>query len=296
MPLISIGLPVYNGEVYLKEAIDSILAQTFKDFELIISDNASTDSTDEICRSYAAKDKRIQYYRNERNLGAAENFNKVFMLSSGEYFKWITYDDVSAPSFLERCNEVLSRDPAIVLCYPKTINIDVNGKKIKEYNDNLHLPYSKPHQRLGCFISQFKLANAVFGLIRSSALRNTRLIGKYFAGDYILLVELSLQGKFFEVPEHLFFRRDHELNSRKIPRKYRAAWWDTANPGGCGNEKIKLFIEHFISIRYCKLDWLEKCLCYMQITRWLIKPWRSRGGRYKAKLKRKLGLIQSFEK
>ncbi len=78
MPAVSIGLPVYNGDNFLAEAIDSILRQTMEDFELIISDNASTDRTEEICREYAAGDSRIRYYRNESNLGAMANYNLVF--------------------------------------------------------------------------------------------------------------------------------------------------------------------------------------------------------------------------
>jgi len=295
MPRISIGMPVYNGERFLKEAIESVFAQTFDDFELIISDNASTDSTEDICRSYASKDKRIRYYRNEKNLGAAENFNKVFLMSSGEYFKWVTYDDISAPRFLEVCIEVLDRDPSIVLCYPKTILMDENGNKIRAFDDNLNLPYSRPHQRLGGFLSRYGLANAIFGVIRSSTLRKTRLIGRYFGGDYILLLELSLQGKFFEFPEYLFFRRDHELNSRKIPKNERSAWWGDSNLQ-IKNERIRLYYEYLVSIRRCGFGWIEESLCYLQLVRLPIKSWRNRGGRYKAALKKKLGLIKSVEK
>jgi glycosyltransferase involved in cell wall biosynthesis len=100
-PRLSIGMPVFNGEKYLKEALDSILAQTYSDFELLISDNASTDRTEQICREYAAKDRRIRYYRNEKNIGAPKNFNRVFELSSGKYFRWATFTHPSAkPNYL----------------------------------------------------------------------------------------------------------------------------------------------------------------------------------------------------
>jgi len=114
-PRVSIGLPVYNGENYLEEAIDSILAQTYKDFELIISDNASTDRTPDICQAYANKDPRIRYYRNEKNIGAAVNFNRVFELSSSEYFKWAAHDDIIAPDYISECIEILDNDDSIVL-------------------------------------------------------------------------------------------------------------------------------------------------------------------------------------
>src|SRR5436190_12174806 len=93
-PIVSIGLPVFNGERYLRQALDSLLGQDFQDFELIISDNASTDRTAEICRAYVAKDRRIRYYRNESNIGSAPNYRRVFELARGEFFKWCSHDDV----------------------------------------------------------------------------------------------------------------------------------------------------------------------------------------------------------
>src|SRR5688572_7662493 len=124
-PKVSIGLPVYNGENYLSQALDSLLGQTYSDFELIISDNGSTDRTQEICRAYAIKDRRVRYFRSATNRGAAWNFNNVFALSSGKYFKWAAHDDICAPEFLERCLEVLECDPGIVVCFPKTMQMDV---------------------------------------------------------------------------------------------------------------------------------------------------------------------------
>jgi glycosyltransferase involved in cell wall biosynthesis len=114
---VSIGLPVFNGENYLEAAVDSILAQTFKDFELIISDNASTDRTQEICQRYCGRDSRVRYFRSEQNHGAAWNFNRVFELASGEYFKWAAHDDMIAPDFLQKCVAVLDEDPTVVLCH-----------------------------------------------------------------------------------------------------------------------------------------------------------------------------------
>src|SRR5437867_8743488 len=136
-PRVNIGMPVYNGERFLEEAIDSMLNQSFKDFELIISDNASTDRTQEICRAYLARDRRIRYFQNQTNLGATANFNRVFELSSGEYFKLANADDLSAPDLLAKCVAVLDAHPEVVLCYPKTTIIDENGDMIRQYEDNL---------------------------------------------------------------------------------------------------------------------------------------------------------------
>src|SRR3990172_5433048 len=131
IPVVSIGLPVYNGENYIEKAINSILSQTFKDFELIISDNASTDNTMDICKILSAKDRRIRYYRNEINRGAAWNFNRVFQLARGKYFQWACHDDVWIPTLLERYVEVLDQMPKVVLCYTKTTYIDEHGMRIR---------------------------------------------------------------------------------------------------------------------------------------------------------------------
>ncbi|MBE7415664.1 MAG: glycosyltransferase [Deltaproteobacteria bacterium] len=217
-PKISIGLPVYNAERYLRHSIESILGQTFSNFELVISDNASTDSTFDICAEYAARDRRIRLHRNARNLGAADNFNRVFRLSRAEYFKWAAYDDVCSPLLLERCLELLEDEPRVALCYPKTVLIDENGEEIGKYDDSIHIPYARHHERLRNYLTKVNLANAVFGLMRSSVLRETKLLGKYFGADYVLLMEVLLRGRFHELPEHLFMRRDH-ANPRRLPER-----------------------------------------------------------------------------
>jgi glycosyltransferase involved in cell wall biosynthesis len=208
-PKVTIGMPVYNGGRFLEEALNSILSQTFTAIEVIISDNASTDTTEVICRSYAARDTRIRYYRNHTNLGAASNYNRTFQLSSGEFFKWAAADDVCAPNFLEKCVEVLDARPEIVLCYPKTRIIDEHGKFITEYEDRLNLRSIKVNDRFRQALRDRRECNAVFGLIRSKILHKTPLIGNYISADRILLVWLTLYGQFYEIPECLFFRRQH---------------------------------------------------------------------------------------
>ena len=127
-PRVSMGLPVYNGEQYLATALDSLLAQTFTDFEIVISDNASTDATEEICRRYAARDARIRYVRQPENRGSVFNFNHVFELARGEYYRWHAHDDVCAPTFLDRCVELLDQDPTIVGCHSLKVKIDQGGR------------------------------------------------------------------------------------------------------------------------------------------------------------------------
>ena len=208
-PRVSIGLPVYNGESFIRIAVDSILSQTFNDFELIISDNGSTDRTGEICSEYADRDSRVSYIRNKTNLGAAENYNQVFRMSTGQYFRWATADDVFAPESLEKCVPVLEKNPDVILCYPKTILIDGDGKVIGPYEDNLDLRSSSVIDRFSRALQQIGLVNILYGLIRSDLLKETSLIGNYPGSDVVFLVELTLYGKFFEIPDRLFFRRMH---------------------------------------------------------------------------------------
>src|SRR5262249_35870034 len=150
VPVVTIGLPVFNGARYLSSSLDSLLAQSFVDFELVISDNASTDATEEICRDYAARDKRIRYLRRGTNRGAAWNFNSLVHESSAPYFKWATHDDVHAPAYVERCLHALEDGGARVsLAYPRTLLIDENGDALREYADGLDLRQRTPHERLG---------------------------------------------------------------------------------------------------------------------------------------------------
>src|ERR1700757_1973550 len=110
-PKVSIGLPVYNGEKYLVQALNSLINQDFEDFEIIISDNASTDGTADICRTYASTERRIRYYRNESNIGSAPNYRRVFELARGDFFKWCSHDDICLPGLLSRCLQVFESAP-----------------------------------------------------------------------------------------------------------------------------------------------------------------------------------------
>jgi glycosyltransferase involved in cell wall biosynthesis len=215
-PRVSIGLPVYNGEKYLKCAIDSILDQTFQDFELIVSDNASTDQTEAICREYIEHDLRIRYYRLPNNLGVIKNFNRVFELSKGELFRWATADDFIDPRLVEKCVKVLDAEPETVLCYPKTTIVNESGEMMSEYKDNMDLRFQQAKDRYRHFERNVGLCNIHYGLIRSSIIRKTRLMGNFLWSDVVFLGELTLYGQFHEIPEPLFFRRFHPEASSSI--------------------------------------------------------------------------------
>lgn len=209
-PRVSIGLPVYNGERYVAETIEAIRTQTFSDFELIISDNASTDRTEGICRSVASLDKRIRYVRNEHNIGAVGNYRAVQELAKGEYFRWANYDDLIAPQMVARCVEVLDREPSVVLAYTKCRLIDGDGKFLSFYEDGLDLRFPRPSDRFIWFLQHFGLGNAQYGLMRASTLEQVKIRASHVAWDNVFLSELSLYGRFWEIPDVLFSRRIHD--------------------------------------------------------------------------------------
>jgi len=225
-PSVSVGLPVYNGQHYLPAAIDAFLAQTYRDFELIITDNASTDRTEEICRAYAARDARVRYVRNERNLGAAMNYRRAFELARGKYFRWAASDDLPGADMIECCVRILEEDASVVVAYPRTMLIDADGRQIREYDDNLDLRSTDPVVRFKQYFERVGMCNPVYGLIRADALRRTRLLGSFIASDNPLLAELTLYGRFYEVPRPLFFRRIHaEAYSSQTDRRRLVAFY-----------------------------------------------------------------------
>ena len=268
---VSIGLPVFNGEEYIEQALKSILLQTYTDFELIISDNASTDRTQHICQAYAKKDKRIRYYRNAKNLGASMNFNRVFKLSHGKYFKWAAHDDVLAPEFLEKCVSVLDQNFSVVLCHSKIGRINEHGALSGTYEYNLKLDSKKLHERFRDLLDFNFRTDIIFGLIRASALKMTHLMGGYIGSDRNLLAEIGLIGRIYEVPEYLFLRRDHpNAYSKTVFKNYseRRSWWTEAYPINFPFQKNSL--EYFASIRRIPLKSSERLLCYAQIAKWII--------------------------
>ncbi len=229
MALVNIGMPVYNGATYIADAIESLLAQTFADFELIISDNGSTDRTEDICRAFGDRDARVRYVRNDHNRGAAWNYNHTFALSDSLYFKWASHDDICAPQFLEKCVSVLnSRGPQAVVCYPRTLLINAAGHVTEHYFDNVDLCFDGPVKRLHHVLKHLDRCNCVFGLMRSDALRRTRLIGDFVASDVVLVRELALLGQFHEIAEPLFFRRIHteQYEAAHTTDQQRMRWFD----------------------------------------------------------------------
>lgn len=209
-PRVSVGLPVYNGENYLREALESIVSQTYTDFEVVISDNGSTDSSQRICEEFAAADDRFKYHRADDNRGGTWNFNRVLELSTGEYFRWAAHDDLIAPTYLERCVAALDADPHAVLCHTKVEIIDEHGTN--------HGPYNGPPMRRGDQRPDVRFHDAatfagrchqIFGVVRHESLTKIPPYGDYGHADGVLLARLILLGTFLEIDEPLQLMREH---------------------------------------------------------------------------------------
>ena len=207
-PRLTIGLPVYNGEKYLAESLDALLGQSYSDFELVISDNASTDSTEEICRDYLARDSRISYYRQPVNIGATPNHNWTFEHSHGELFKWASYDDLYGRDLLKRCIEALDDDPGLVLAHAYQAIIDAAGDIVLKVDYPLNTEDPHAPERFRSLLMTVG-GDDFYGVMRSDVLRRTPLNGSYHHSDRTIMAEMALYGRFHQVPELLFFRRDH---------------------------------------------------------------------------------------
>jgi glycosyltransferase involved in cell wall biosynthesis len=206
-PLVSIGMPLYNEERYLRQTLDSLISQDYANFEIIISDNGSVDGTSNICQEYAAKDQRIHYYRNETNIGAAVNFQRVFELAQGDYFVWVAGHDLWHRTFLSRCLEILSQDASIVLCYPQALWINTDGQPLGLIPSSVETRGLDRISRLNVVLWGLGYCYPVYGLISSQALRKVSLGLQVIATDAIILTELSLLGAFAHISEPLLYMR-----------------------------------------------------------------------------------------
>jgi glycosyltransferase involved in cell wall biosynthesis len=268
-PKVSIGLPVRNGGRHLPEAIDSILAQTFPDFELIISDNASTDDTAAICAAYAARDPRVRVIRQERNIGAARNFNLVFTRSTGRYFKWAAHDDLIHPSYLEACLAALEAQPDAVLCQSLVEIVD-RARGEREVYDHTAFGSARPAQsaRLAARL-RVRPCTEIFGLIRREALQDTALIAEHVGADRTLLIALALRGPFAVVPEVLFSNRDHPDRCTRQLKSMRAQaeWFAPHRPTPKFLRTWTLYATSLRLVRRYVSAPAERRRCYLELVK-----------------------------
>ncbi len=285
MSKVTIGLPVYNGANYLGAAIESILGQTFGDFDLIISDNASTDSTEQICRLYAKQDRRVRYVRQRTNLGAAGNHNVLVHMSETPYFKWAAHDDVLAPEFLAACVKALDENPAAVLASAASCYIDENGlvlpysaerggvvdragvcwPQLPEDNDDLMA--FDPTVRFAAILLNTVMCVEIFGVMRRAALLRTSLQGPFSGADKVVLAQMSLLGPFWLGKKRLFYRRSHPQQfSASSSGAYRAQWF-SGRRDSMFIQQIKLLLAYCRALSAADLTIRQRYSCLRAIAR-----------------------------
>jgi glycosyltransferase involved in cell wall biosynthesis len=286
LPTVTIGLPVYNGERFLEEAIESVLSQTHTDLELVIADNASTDSTEGICRHFESMDSRVHYLRNDANLGAARNYNLTLERARGRYFKWLAHDDVCKPDFIRVCVEALGADPEIVLAYPTPVDIDEHGVVLGLQDAGLGLDNPDPVQRFRDALDQPHTALPVFGLTRTDVLRHTGQHGNYPAADRVLLAELTLWGKLHEIPEKLYLHREHDQRFVHTHRsdKDRVAWFDPSRKGEVFFTQWRELREYVNAVRRAPLTERQRITLQAYLSKWMFAKRRNLAGEFKAGL------------
>jgi glycosyltransferase involved in cell wall biosynthesis len=254
-------VPVYNGEAYLDQALDSIAGQTWQDYEVIVSDNASTDRSAEICLARAARDSRIRYHRNDVNIGGDRNHNRCFELSSGEYFLGLAHDDRLEPAYLERAVAALDTDPGIVFCHSRTRTIDEAGAPTGVQEPHDFSDSDRPHVRLRDAICDARNIIVGFGVSRASVLRQTPLFKPYPSSDAFLQADLALRGRLHEIPEILFNRRLHDRTGHAIPMHERLAWSDPSRANELYFPTWRRIGEYLRAIARAPMGALERLRC-----------------------------------
>ncbi|MFJ9174600.1 glycosyltransferase family 2 protein [Streptomyces sp. NPDC102360] len=271
-PRLSIGLPVYNGEEYLAESLDALLGQTYEDFELVITDNASTDGTEDICRRYAEQDARIRYIRLPRNIGAAPNHNYVFTQCHGELFKWASHDDLYARDLLRRCVLALDEHPDVILAHADQAVIDEGGKVKVPYAYTLNTDSPRAPERFRSMLFE-PGGDDFYGVIRADVLRKVKPHDSYHHADRTFVAEIGLHGPFHQVPELLYFRRDHPTRAERAnpSKRSRCVNLDPRRAGPL-HPTPRLLAEYvlgFVSaIRRAPLSSAERAECYRHLAAW----------------------------
>ncbi|MHC5908387.1 glycosyltransferase family 2 protein [Streptomyces sp. S6] len=271
-PRLSIGLPVYNGEEYLAESFDALLGQTYEDFELIVSDNASADGTEDICRRYAAKDSRIRYLRLPRNIGATPNHNLVFTESRGELFKWASHDDLYGRDLLRLCVDALDERPEMILAHSAQAVIDGDGKVTVPYEYTLATDSPSAPERFRSLLFE-PGGDDFYGVLRADVLRRVKPLDSYHHADRTFVAEIALHGPFHQVPELLYFRRDHPTRAERAnPSKRSRCVNLDLRRGGILHPTPRLLAEYvwgFVAaIRRAPLSSADRRACYRHLSAW----------------------------
>jgi len=275
-PRVIIGIPVYNGENYLREAVESVLTQTFTDFQLVISDNASTDATPDICYQYAKRDNRVIHVRQGENIGAAPNHNYLFMNygKDAPYFKWQAHDDTIEPDYLKRCVELLDADTnsSLAIAHCRAVIINEHGTRVSTCDHEVRLSGKSPSDRFWRLLWAGYFTE-VFGLMRSSMVRGTKLQGSFAGADRNFVAEMILQGDVGYVEDYLFARRDHpDCYCRLKDTETKHLWFDSKAKKEMlkylGLHKSKVYLS---AIATLPIPTRERFRCAKKLMQWTLQ-------------------------
>ena len=269
---------MFNGQRYLCRAVNSILQQTFSDFDLLICDNASVDATEEIARNYARADERIRYYRHTKNVGPNLNFSHGVDMVTGEYFKWAAHDDELAPDFLQTCITPLDNNPQAVLCQSLVSIIDERGAQLAVYDSALrHADSPRQPARFASLVLRPHVCTDLFGVIRRNALTKTkRLKGNYHGCDRALLAELSLIGPFEKVNKPLFKSREHKQRYvRSVLPSQRTTFHITAETHKTELSRLLLHSDYRRAVGKHGRGVAQRLRCYWHLACWWFVAWNS---------------------
>ena len=277
-PLVSIGMPVYNGASYIAAAIESILGQTLSNLELVICDNTSTDDTENICHRYAASDARVRYYRNDTNLGAHPNYNKTFELSSGKYFKWAPHDDLLDRYYLEKCVGALEKEQDATVCQSYLRYLDDHGDVIGDYDSNLTGSDSpSASNRFSSLVLRRHPSYEIMGVFRRAALEGSLLLESFHGADRALLAEIALRGRFLQIREPLMYVRDHRerYTRAQVRPRDRAHWHDSRLNSRFSFPTWRLYGEYWRMIGRNLHSPLSRLKCYATLFVWWVYNWNA---------------------
>jgi glycosyltransferase involved in cell wall biosynthesis len=290
-PKVTMSMPVRNGQRFIRSAIDSMLAQTFGDFELIICDNASTDATEQIVRDISARDPRVRYHRNPKDIGPANNHNVGLAQARGQYFRWHAHDDMIRPEYLATVVKILDEQPEVANAHTRTVVVDEQGEPLMDYDFRVATDSPSAVKRFGSLVlidHHKHRACEIFGLMRTAMVQKWGGEGTYARGDSVLLARIALQGRYVEDPRRLFLYRSHGTQSvQTLPGSIKEGnhplarylgtgplpppeWWDSSLKGKIAFPEWRLFREYWVSISKVPLTAAQRFGCYRVMMTWLL--------------------------
>lgn len=276
MARLTFGIPVYNGERYLGAALDSVRQQDLEDIRIVISDNGSTDGTEEICRAAAREDPRIDYRRYNQNSGGIWNYANVLALAETELFSWMAADDIKLPTFASASIAALDAGGSeFAFSCPRTRIIDGEGTIYEDLNDDrMNLDAPTAHERIRNLL-RAQASHPMYGVIRMDALRRTRGITSVLGDDMVLLVELLCVGKMALAPEKVFLQRRHD-SQVSVQGVSSTSWFAPGQKANRSFAETRTNIELYRGIAHSTLPRREKLRSWGVLgPAWVFPRWRA---------------------